>query len=107
LELLTEANADIRQGVDPKLLEQERTLQQKLDAVEKRRIELFNGQWTDQQVQVLEKETAALLEEYRQVQSQIRRTSPRYAALTQPQPLTLTEIQQQVLMTIRCCWNTH
>ncbi|HEY9605720.1 MAG TPA: tetratricopeptide repeat protein [Allocoleopsis sp.] len=97
LELLTEANANIRQGVDPKLLEQERTLQQKLDAVEKRRIELFNGQWTDKQVESLEKETAELLEEYRQVQAQIRRTSPRYAALTQPQPLTLAEIQQQVL----------
>ena len=97
LELLTEANANIRQGVEPKLLQQERTLQQRLDAVEKRRIELFNGQWTDKQVEALQKETAALLEEYRQVQEQIRRTSPRYAALTQPPPLTLTEIQQQVL----------
>ncbi|AFZ20706.1 CHAT domain-containing protein [Allocoleopsis franciscana] len=97
LELLTEANANIRQGVEPKLLEQERTLQQKLDALEKRRIELFSGQYTDAQVQAIEKETAALLAEYRQVQEQIRRTSPRYAALTQPQPLTLAEIQQQVL----------
>ncbi|MEP0781156.1 CHAT domain-containing protein [Microcoleus sp. ZQ-A2] len=97
LELLTEANADIRQGVDPEVLQRDRTLQQKLDAVEKRRIELFNGQWTDQQVEALEKETAALVAEYRQVQEQIRRTSPRYAALTQPQPLTLAEIQQQVL----------
>jgi tetratricopeptide (TPR) repeat protein len=97
LELLTEANANIRQGVEPKLLERERTSQQKLDAVEKRRIELFNGQYTNAQVQALEKETTVLLEEYRQVQEQIRRTSPRYAALTQPQPLTLAEIQQQVL----------
>jgi CHAT domain-containing protein len=97
LELLTEANANIRQGVDPKLLEQERTLQPKLDAVEKRRIELLNGQYTNKQLEALEKETASLLEEYRQVQEQIRRTSPRYAALTQPQPLTLAQIQQQVL----------
>jgi CHAT domain-containing protein len=97
LELLTEANADIRQGVEPELLEQERTLQQKLDAVEKRRIELSNEKGTEAQLQALEKETAALLEEYRQVQEQIRRTSPRYAALTQPKPLTLAEIQQQVL----------
>jgi tetratricopeptide (TPR) repeat protein len=97
LELLTEANANIRQGVEPKLLQRERTLQPKLDAVEKRRIELFNGQWTDQQVEALEKETAALLAEYRQVQEQIRSSSPRYGALTQPQPLTLAEIQQQVL----------
>jgi CHAT domain-containing protein/predicted negative regulator of RcsB-dependent stress response len=97
LELLTEANADIRQGVDPELLQRERSLQQKLDALEKRRIELVNGQYTNKQLEALEKETATLLEEYRQVQEQIRRTSPRYGALTQPQPLTLTEIQQQVL----------
>ena len=97
LELLTEAKANIRQGVDPTLLQQERTLQQKLDAVEKRRIELVNGKDSNTQVEALEKETAALLEEYRQVQAEIRRTSPRYAALTQPQTLTLTEIQQQVL----------
>jgi CHAT domain-containing protein len=97
LELLTEANANIRQGVDPELLEQERTLQQKLDAVEKRRVDLFNGQWTNAQKQALEKETAALREDYRQVQEKIRHTSPRYAALTQPKPLQLTEIQQQVL----------
>src|SRR5919202_6253177 len=97
LELLTEANANIRQGVEPKLLQQERTLHQKLDAVEKRRIELSNKKDTQAQVQALEKETATLLADYRQVQAEIRRTSPRYAALTQPQPLTLEEIQQQVL----------
>ncbi|HEY9632201.1 MAG TPA: tetratricopeptide repeat protein [Coleofasciculaceae cyanobacterium] len=97
LELLTEANANIRQGVDPEVLQRERTLQQKLDAIEKRRIELVNGQYTNKQVEALEKETAALLEEYRQIQEQIRHTSPRYAALTQPKPLALAEIQEQVL----------
>lgn len=34
LELLAEANADIRQGVEPKLLAQERNLQQQLDVLE-------------------------------------------------------------------------
>ncbi|HEY9724924.1 MAG TPA: CHAT domain-containing protein, partial [Chroococcales cyanobacterium] len=97
LELLTEANADIRQGVDPELLQREHTLQQKLDATEKRRSELSNEKDTSAQLQALEKETATLLEEYRQVEEQIRRTSPRYGALTQPKPLTLAEIQQQVL----------
>jgi CHAT domain-containing protein/Tfp pilus assembly protein PilF len=95
LELLTEARADIRTGVDSKLLERERTLQQKLDTAEKRRLELSNS--NDTQAQLIEKEVAALLEEYRQIQAQIRATSPRYAALTQPQPLTLAEIQQQVV----------
>ncbi|NET55917.1 MAG: tetratricopeptide repeat protein [Symploca sp. SIO2E6] len=97
IELLTEANADIRQGVEPQLLEQERTLQQKLDAIEKRRIELFSGNYTQKQADAIAQERKQLLEEYQDIQNQIRATSPRYAALTQPQPLTLAEIQQQIL----------
>ena len=97
LELLTEANADIRQGVDPQLVAQERSLQQRLDAHEKRRLELFSGNYTQKQVDTLEQEQKQLLSEYQEIQTKIRTTSPRYAALTQPQPLKLAEIQQQVL----------
>ncbi len=97
LELLTEANADIRQGVEPQLIEQERTLQQKLDAIEKRRVELFSGNYTQQQATAIEQERKQLLSQYQEIQTKIRTTSPRYAALTQPEPLTLTEIQQQIL----------
>ena len=97
LELLTEANADIRQGVERQLVEQERTLQQKLDAIEKRRVELFSSNHTPQQATAIEQEREQLLSQYQDIQAKIRATSPRYAALTQPQPLTLTEIQQQVL----------
>ena len=42
LELLQEANADIRQGVAPELLQRERSLQQQLDALEKQGIEVLN-----------------------------------------------------------------
>ncbi|NES21763.1 MAG: tetratricopeptide repeat protein [Symploca sp. SIO3E6] len=97
LELLTEANADIRQGVEPQLVEQERILQQQLDAIEKRRVELFSGNYTKEQATAIEQEREQLLSQYQEIQTKIRTTSPRYAALTQPEPLTLTEIQQQVL----------
>jgi CHAT domain-containing protein/Tfp pilus assembly protein PilF len=97
LELLTEAKADIRQGVEPKLLSQERNLQKQIDVLEKRRIQLLGGNYTKAQLQALEKENEAVLEEYQQVQVKIRVTSPHYAALTQPQPLSLAQIQQQVL----------
>jgi tetratricopeptide (TPR) repeat protein len=97
LELLTEAGTDIRQGVDPKLVERERTLQQQLDAIEKRRVQIFSGNHTKEQAEAIEREQNTLLEQYRQVQADIRATSPSYAALTQPKPLTLAEIQQQVL----------
>lgn len=94
VELLSEANADIRQGVEPKLLAQESSIQQKLDALEKRRLELVNGKYTEQQLVSLEKENSALIAQYQTIQAQIRASSPRYAALMQPQPLTSAQIQQ-------------
>ena len=98
LELLLEANADIRQGVAPELLQRERNLQQQLDALEKQRIELLNRpNHTPAQQEELEQQRQNLLAQYQDIQAQIRATSPRYAALTQPQPLTLAQIQQQIL----------
>lgn len=97
LELLNEANADLRRGIEPQLLTQERDLQEKLDNLEKNRIQLLSGNPTTAQIQALERTNDALLEEYQQLKAKIRATSPHYAALTQPQPLSLREIQQQVL----------
>ena len=97
LELLAEAGADIRQGVEPSLLERERSLQRSISAKSERQTQLLNGQHTIEQAAAIKKELDDLLAEYRQAQAQIRASSPRYAALTQPRPLTLKEIQQQVL----------
>ncbi len=97
LELLAEAGADIRTGADPKLLEQEKLLQKQLNNREKFRIQLLSGEHTGEQEAAINKEIEELLGEYRELQAKIRTTSPHYAALTQPQPLTLKEIQQQVL----------
>ncbi|WP_445313941.1 CHAT domain-containing protein [Microcoleus vaginatus] len=98
LELLQEANADIRQNVAPELLQRERSLQQQLDALEKRRVEVLNRpKYTPTQEAELEQQRQTLIAQYQDIQTQIRATSPRYAALTQPQPLTLAQIQQQIL----------
>ncbi|MEG4069989.1 tetratricopeptide repeat protein, partial [Microcoleus sp. Pol11C2] len=98
LELLQESNANIREGISPELLQQEKSLQQQLDAIEKQRIETIstpNANAT--KIDEIDKQRLALLEQYQQIQAQIRTASPRYAALTQPQPLTLPEIQKQIL----------
>ncbi|WP_341531479.1 CHAT domain-containing protein (plasmid) [Nostoc sp. UHCC 0302] len=97
LELLTEAHADIRKGVDPKLLEEERSLQQQIDARRKIRIELLSSKKPPEQVDELNKEIEELSEKYQQILASIRAKSPGYAAITQPQPLTLAEIQSLVL----------
>ena len=97
LENLTEARAEIRQGVDATLLKRERLLQEQLNDKADRQTQVLSGQHTDEQAAAAKKELDALLVQYQEVQAQIRAKSPRYAGLTQPQPLGLQEIQQQVL----------
>ncbi|HBB34063.1 MAG TPA: hypothetical protein DDZ80_19265 [Cyanobacteria bacterium UBA8803] len=97
LEILTEAYADIRQGVDPQLLEQEQTLQQQLNDLDHRKYELTSGQYSETELTEIKQKIDNVITQLDQLQAQIRLTSPRYANLKYPQPLTLTEIQQQVL----------
>jgi CHAT domain-containing protein/tetratricopeptide (TPR) repeat protein len=96
-ELLTEANANIRQGVDPQLLEKEQNLIQQLNAVEQARHELVSGQYNDEQLEELKQKSKSLLTQLDQLEAKIRLNSPRYADLKYPEPLTASEIQQQVL----------
>jgi CHAT domain-containing protein len=97
LELLKEAGADIRQGVDSSLLERERSLQQRLAAKAAAQANLLKRKHTPEQAEAAAKEIASITDDYEELRTQIRAHNPRYAALTQPQPLNLTEIQQQVL----------
>ncbi|MCG3161479.1 MAG: Photosystem I assembly protein Ycf3 [Acidobacteria bacterium] len=97
LDLLAEARADIRNGVDPALLERERALQTLLSDKAERQIRLRSNPQTQTEADAVGKEIQTLATEYQQVRAQIRTASPRYAALTQPQPLTLAEIQKDAL----------
>jgi CHAT domain-containing protein/Tfp pilus assembly protein PilF len=102
LELLAEANVDIRQGVDPKLVAQERSLQQQLNAAEFQRVKLAQGQYTNKQLDNIKQLIESLDSQLDDVQAQIRVKSPEYATLTQGKKfdklvLTLPQIQQQVL----------
>ena len=97
LETLNEANANIRQGVDAGLLARERSLQQLLDAKAQIQVKLLSSPQTEAQGRALAHDLDSLTAELQAVEAQIRQTSPRYAALTQPQPLTPQEIQTQVL----------
>ena len=97
LETLAEARADIRQGVDPALLEGERALQRRLNAKEQSRVQLLSGPHTAEQAAAVKKEVETLLAQYQEAQERIRDRNPRYNALTRPVPLSLKEIQRQVL----------
>ncbi len=92
LEQLTESRADIRRGVDANLLARERELTQLLNT-KAQRLSQLSQRASDKQWRELQQELRQLEDEYQQVQTKIRQTSPHYAALTQPQPLRLAEIQ--------------
>src|SRR5208283_5571379 len=96
VDLLTESRANIRQGVDPKLLAQEQLIRQSLNAkaLQLSKLMLSDPQSVD--LEPLKREMEDLSAAYEGVEAQIRIRSPAYAALTQPQPLTLQAIQREL-----------
>lgn len=82
LEMLAESGAGIREGVDASLLERERSLLGRLNARANRN-----------PTPAVQEEIRGLERELLEVDAAIRRGSPRYAALTRPNPLTAAQIQ--------------
>jgi CHAT domain-containing protein/tetratricopeptide (TPR) repeat protein len=96
-EILIQASVDLRKEVDGALLERERSINERITARLDDLTKLLRGKYVDAQRSAAERELDALKDEKGQVQAEIRKRSPHFAALTQPQPLTVREIQQQVL----------
>ncbi|HEV7857373.1 MAG TPA: CHAT domain-containing tetratricopeptide repeat protein [Pyrinomonadaceae bacterium] len=96
LELLAQAHANIRQGADALLLERERSLQQALKDQAERQMRLLNQEHTDEEAAGPAARIRELTNSYDEVESEIRTRSPHYARLTQPQPLMLSEIQNEL-----------
>jgi tetratricopeptide (TPR) repeat protein len=90
LDMLAEAGTAIREGVDPALVKREHDVIAVLNAKGARLL-------TRQNDTELRKEIDALESEYQDVRAAIRRSSPKYAALEQPRPLTVAEIQRDLL----------
>ena len=97
LDMLVEAHVDIHQGADPQLLQREKLLQQRLRARSEYQVRLLSQSHTPEQAAAVASELQALTVQYEETEARIRATSPRYAALTQPEPLDLKQIQEQVL----------
>ncbi len=97
LDLLNEAGINVREGVDPQLLDREHTLEQFIRAKSEREIRLLSGKHTDAEAELVKKELNEIVAQFEEVEGHIRTVSPRYAALTQPRPLTAKEIQTQIL----------
>ncbi len=96
IDMLAEASADIREGVDPGLVARERSLQQMLNAEAYRQMRLFGGQHKEESVSAVRRRIEELLTQLLAIEAELKANSPRYAALTQPAPLDLAQIQTAV-----------
>ncbi len=97
LDALTESNADLRRGTSPELHERETALEEEIESLEIQRQRLLDEGVGRSRLSAIERRLRFLFLEHDRVQGDIRRASPRYAALTQPRPLTAAEIQRRVV----------
>ena len=96
LDLLSEAGGDIREGVQPDLLERERSLSRLLEDKQTALMKALNADNVDE-AGALQDELTDIREKYQRAEAQIRAASPQYAALTQPQPLSSDAIRHDLL----------
>ena len=95
MEILAESGAGIHEGIDPRLLEREHDLSNEVNAKGARLLPLL-GQ-NNARVTALQQEIRKLESDYQDLETEIRKSSPRYASLTQPQTLTVAKMQQELL----------
>src|SRR5581483_11653659 len=97
LDMLGEVNAQITEGVPPDLLKKKQdNLDRQQQIAEMLTGIALSGDAKDKPSD-LEKELDKLQTEFDQIENQIRTASPKYAALTGAQPLSLDDVQQRVL----------
>ncbi len=92
LDLLQEARTDLREGIDSGLRERWRKALEHLQAKTERQLRLQSSGAPGEQVAQVEREIRGLMEDVEAAGAEIRRGSPRYAALTQPHALRAEEI---------------
>ena len=113
IDLLTEANADIRRGIDPTLLAQSRENEGKLRSKSRLKEQILNDISVNesllerantpqvvrridelkQKLTAITKDISDLSNEYDEIQTRIRSRSPKFSALNAPATLSTKELQ--------------
>ena len=97
LESLAETGTETRYAANPALLERRGQLQQSVNAKAEQQMRPSDNKSNGTKDAALTLEIGNLTTQYEQVQGQIRSESPQYTALAQVQPLTMKEVQEQIL----------
>jgi CHAT domain-containing protein len=94
LDLLQEAKADFRAGVDPKLLAREKELQELISGKTAQQEQAFSDPHKAELARTLGQELNSLTLEYETLQGKIREAEPRYAELANLRPWSVNEVQR-------------
>ena len=97
LDLLSEARAGLRQGVDPALIGRERILSARLQAKMERQIQLMVAGGDSSAADAVGAEIRQATTEYQQLEAKILAASPRYANFAEQDPLKLNHLQREYL----------
>jgi CHAT domain-containing protein len=97
LDLLAETNSQITEGVPADLLKRKQENLERQQEIAEQLIGFNVAPDQKKKPSELESELEKLQTEFDDIENQIRTASPKYAALTSRQPLTLAEVQQKVL----------
>jgi len=95
LELLRESGEDYSQDATPDLLQQEKRIARQIDALESERMRWLVKKQTVAAA-ALDEDITNLRVRFEQLQGEIRRSSPRYARLSQAPRDTLAQIREQL-----------
>jgi CHAT domain-containing protein len=96
IDALTEARADVSEGVSPELVSLKRALEFRLRAKLEAQTILLSSKFQQSEREAISKEVSDLIRQQEEVSGRIRSSNPKYSQLIQPQPLTLVEIQHQL-----------
>ncbi|MEM6403200.1 MAG: tetratricopeptide repeat protein [Cyanobacteria bacterium P01_D01_bin.116] len=97
IELLAQANAKISKNVDPKLIAEEQELRLKRQAQEKIIAKLVNQPQPPQDtIKQTEAEIQNIINQQKALKAKIRAQNPERDKITNPEPLKLAQIQQQL-----------
>jgi CHAT domain-containing protein len=97
IDTLEDSRANVRSGISSELLNRERSLRLRLSQEAEKQIKLISGSHTPEDAAAQAKLIQEISSDYDQVRAEIRSSNQHYAALTQPVPLTLQEVQSRVL----------
>jgi CHAT domain-containing protein/Tfp pilus assembly protein PilF len=95
-DLLLEAGVGLRQSADPDLAAREQTLQRRLKVLEKGLLDSA-PEPSAETLEARRRQIDSWVEELETVRGEIRRRSPAFAAVSQPEPISLAEAQRELL----------